>query len=247
MILKGENNMKKLLSIMLILLFILSSLNITSYANNAPFTRGSFCSKVVELLEIEYDVSNFPQIFVDVPKNDENYEAITTIYMLGYISDDNMYAFMPDDIIYKSEAVAILISVIFGEITVPDDVELSDHWCAKYAWKAKEEGIIYDSNKLNEYAKIGDFNIDQIRKYAPFTLNIEESGTCGENLTWKYTQDGILTINGTGRMTDFTSSWEVPWYGKRYFKVIIGEGVTSVGETAFFSSHVYDVSLPNYL
>ena len=53
--------------------------------------------------------------------------------------------------------------------------------------------------------------------YMPFTesalpegiflsAHAEESGTCGENLTWVLDDEGTLTISGTGEMEDFLST-----------------------------------------
>ena len=36
-----------------------------------------------------------------------------------------------------------------------------------------------------------------------------KSGTCGENLTWTLSDDGVLTISGSGAMTDF--DYGAPW------------------------------------
>ena len=61
------------------------------------------------------------------------------------------------------------------------------------------------------------------------------SGTCGENLTWTFNYcDSVLTISGTGVMTDF-SAGNTPWYAKRKSintAVIDGE-VTSIGGYTF--------------
>ena len=61
------------------------------------------------------------------------------------------------------------------------------------------------------------------------------SGTCGDNLTWVLDDDGILTISGTGTMTDYSNISSMPWYDYRedIKSVIIGDGVTSVGNYAF--------------
>jgi|GEM_PF-2991153 len=72
-----------------------------------------------------------------------------------------------------------------------------------------------------------------------------ESGKCGANLTWDLT-DGILTISGTGEMTDYTSS-SVPWYLFRESikTVIINDGITSIGGRAFYScSGLTSVTIP---
>lgn len=60
------------------------------------------------------------------------------------------------------------------------------------------------------------------------------SGTCGDNLTWTLSDTGVLTISGSGAMSDFTPSG-APWYSNRtsITTLVIGEGVTSVGDYAF--------------
>lgn len=70
-------------------------------------------------------------------------------------------------------------------------------------------------------------------------LSVAKSGTCGDNLTWEVSRDGVLTISGTGDMQDYTYN-ERPWsgfyvadFGKSVWKVVIENGVTSIGEYAF--------------
>ncbi len=65
----------------------------------------------------------------------------------------------------------------------------------------------------------------------------ETSGTCGENLTWKFDESTkTLTISGTGEMKNYDPfDDESPWNGLEYTTVVIGDGVTSIGECAFES------------
>ena len=58
------------------------------------------------------------------------------------------------------------------------------------------------------------------------------SGTCGDNLTWTLDDEGTLTISGTGKMYN-RSYWK--WYDYRdnIKKVIVEEGVESIGSYAF--------------
>ena len=77
-----------------------------------------------------------------------------------------------------------------------------------------------------------------------------EGGTCGadgDNLTWDLT-DGVLTISGTGAMADY--EWGGPWYANResITSLIIGDGVTSIGDCAFGDCSVLaTIELPNSL
>ena len=63
------------------------------------------------------------------------------------------------------------------------------------------------------------------------------SGTCGTSLNWSFnTTSGILSITGTGAMTNYSVSSGSPWYSyKGSIKTItINSGVTSIGNWAFY-------------
>ena len=74
-----------------------------------------------------------------------------------------------------------------------------------------------------------------------------QSGTCGANLTWNLT-GGVLTISGTGAMTNYSDSNHAPWYDNRssITSVTIGNGVTSIGYYAFRScSSLTTITIPS--
>lgn len=65
------------------------------------------------------------------------------------------------------------------------------------------------------------------------------SGVCGNNLTWELTDTGELIVGGTGAMGNYTHSYGsyAPWneYRNSIKTVTILEGVTTIGERAFWS------------
>ncbi|MCI8442018.1 MAG: leucine-rich repeat protein, partial [Provencibacterium sp.] len=65
------------------------------------------------------------------------------------------------------------------------------------------------------------------------------SGSCGDNLTWSLSEDGVLTISGTGKMDTFNvvGTGSAPWmsYANQIISVRIGEGTTSIGSCAFYN------------
>ncbi len=73
---------------------------------------------------------------------------------------------------------------------------------------------------------------------------------CGENVKFSYnTSTGCLTIYGTGPMYDFKSN-NRPWeeYEDNIKKVVVEEGVTSIGANAFYScAYITSVTLPDGL
>jgi len=65
-------------------------------------------------------------------------------------------------------------------------------------------------------------------------------GVCGLNLTWVLTDDGVLTISGTGDMYNWRFSDIVPtWtdYKQQIKSVVIEKGVTSIGNYAFVNCY----------
>lgn len=78
-----------------------------------------------------------------------------------------------------------------------------------------------------------------------FTVEAQaaNSGTCGKNLTWTLDDKGVLTISGTGAMADYNEYAGTPWSGAK--SVIIKNGVTSIGNCAFYGSNITSVTIPS--
>lgn len=63
----------------------------------------------------------------------------------------------------------------------------------------------------------------------------ETSGPCGDNVTWKL-EAGVLTISGSGDMTDYSEMYPSPWFNHAdsIQRVVVENGVVSVGNMAFY-------------
>ena len=82
------------------------------------------------------------------------------------------------------------------------------------------------------------------------------SGTCGDNVYWSFS-NGTLTISGSGKMYDYSDSdsdntsfnTTAPWGNHRDYqikKVIIAQGVSSIGDCAFYGcTSLTSVTIPN--
>jgi hypothetical protein len=79
------------------------------------------------------------------------------------------------------------------------------------------------------------------------TENFITSGTCGDNLTWQFNDNGTLTISGNGAMGDYWFQ-SAPWFpiSEKIKTIIIDDGVTTVGSWAFDRCYnLTSVELPN--
>jgi len=89
---------------------------------------------------------------------------------------------------------------------------------------------------------------------------IINQGSCGDNVNWVLTDDYTLTISGSGKMNDYVCCGQTrPWdsYTNKDFifggggiirSVVIQDGVTSVGNWAFYMCNgLTAVELPNSL
>ncbi len=78
---------------------------------------------------------------------------------------------------------------------------------------------------------------------ASTSLRAEDLGTCGDNITWTLDAQGVLTLEGTGAMPDYSGS---PWGKVSLTKVVIGEGITTIGNEAFYDCKgLTSVDIPN--
>ena len=77
--------------------------------------------------------------------------------------------------------------------------------------------------------------------------DVVSSGTCGENLTWTLDSDGLLTISGSGAMTDYSDTSNSPFFRNTAVQsVVIEPGVTTIGDHVFYHcSSMTDVIIPD--
>ena len=122
--------------------------------------------------------------------------------------------------------------VSLTSVTIPGSVTKIE-WCA-FGGCVSLEDVYYVGNQA-QWSKIEIEDNNEPLLGAKLHL-ITGYGTCGEDLTWTLTYDGVLTISGTGEMTDYPNFADVPWnaYREKILSVVMEPGVTSVGEYAFF-------------
>lgn len=70
---------------------------------------------------------------------------------------------------------------------------------------------------------------------------------CGNNATWAV-ENGILTVTGSGAMFDYSRTAPAPWAELDITSAVIGEGITRVGDYAFYGcGNLGSIDLPDSL
>ncbi len=71
--------------------------------------------------------------------------------------------------------------------------------------------------------------------------DVVASGKCGDNVTFTLTNDGMLTISGSGKINDNG----LMFYSTKIRSVVIESGVTEIGSAAFYGCvNITDVKIP---
>lgn len=110
--------------------------------------------------------------------------------------------------------------------------------------KNAENVPVINSHNADYYHLVWHYNGKSSTNYSTVQLtssNVVNGGTTG-NISWRVDANGTLYIEGTGEMTD------TPWknQGLTYTAVVIGEGITSVADKAFyFVTRLKNVTLPS--
>lgn len=82
----------------------------------------------------------------------------------------------------------------------------------------------------------------------PLEAEATTSGSCGTNMTWDLdTTSGVLTISGSGAMTDYGAG-NPPWFDQKssITSIVIEDGVQKIGTNAFRAfSNLTAVSIPD--
>ena len=202
----------------------------------------SMCFCLVFAEEIVFDISEEAEETEDTvfeePSNLELEEYVTEdSFMIEeeYVSEE--YSVAEDESLWQEEQNEEIVS---SEIAAYGDEEL-----------LIEDSVISEDEIISEDS-ITEETIAEDQAYAKEVA----SGTCGNNLTWKLTgAEGnmTLTISGSGEMEDFypghAKGNRAPWrnlYEISINKVILCDGVTSIGKGAFSDcENLTSIIIPN--
>lgn len=110
----------------------------------------------------------------------------------------------------------------------------------------------YDIKKTSNITNQSDFQERSVKiQVNTNSIAIKDEdyeGNCGPNATYSF-HDGVLTISGSGDMDNYTNGtqpWQEHQFASLINKVIIKEGITSVGRYVFYNcTNLVSVTIPN--
>ena len=140
---------------------------------------------------------------------------------------------------------AFMMDTALTSLTIPGSVTSIENY-AFYGCSHLTD-MYYDGYGIDWIAAGGNGS------FAPDTVRFKEDlygkGACGDNVTWRLSADGTLTISGKGRINDYdTEDNPMPWeICRQYIKsVVIKSGVSGIGDYAFFyCDAMTSVTIPN--
>ena len=110
-------------------------------------TRGELAELVVKVTQAKV-LSPRYQEFTDVELKDTNAAYISTAVKYHWISSRSNFAFHPDDVVNRAEAVKIIISALYPRIAVYTTEPFAD--VAKDAWYARFVSVAYVDSLLDD-------------------------------------------------------------------------------------------------
>ena len=140
---------------------------------------------------------------------------------------------------------AFMMDTALTSLTIPGSVTSIENY-AFYGCSHLTD-MYYDGYGIDWIAAGGNGS------FAPDTVRFKEDlygkGACGDNVTWRLSADGTLTISGKGRINDYDNEDNpMPWeICRQYIKsVVIKSGVSGIGDYAFFyCDAMTSVTIPN--
>lgn len=176
----------------------------------------------------------------------KNFKANITTVQIGSgitVIGKNAFAMFPKlenlQILENSALTEILMNAFMGtsklkEVYLPnsltkiDDKNISSK-DIHFAGTASEWEVLNYTGKKKVYV------LDETGQEVEYVAD-PYSGKCGANATWNFNPEtGVLTVSGSGQMSDYTSASGAPWYAlkSQINKIVISDSVESVGNNAF--------------
>ena len=143
---------------------------------------------------------------------------------------------------YSRRLIAALMAALLSVNSLPvtvlaEETDLAGQSQVEAVMESDTEGsdLAEESQEESVTEETSTEETEDVLQSEEQSYELVDSGTCGENVTWTLDSEGLLTITGTGDMTNYTSSSECPWYSESasIVSIVVGDDVTNIGNYAF--------------
>ena len=134
----------------------------------------------------------------------------------------------------NSHSVIVLQKSAGGVTVAEANYNRSVHWGRAMSAAAVENADFIITRYPKDYVPADDPGAD----------DVVAEGKAG-TLDWSLTEAGVLTISGKGVIPSYTAGTPAPWSGENVYTVIIEDGVTAIGDHAFYQSDALSVYIPD--
>lgn len=254
-------------------LWYCDSTNVYYPVENDPYGYGPIELAQIDADEFDSMLSRLFTIYGDIPRPEFDNTDRETAAKFSYHPDTNTYtiqrggwggveplvvrAYNWDNgiVAYLQRQTFAFASIQELKEAYPDvaDEDIDQDENGYFAWQ--DECYRIDVSYDDTYVKLGTFvqTLDAIPD-EPGLITKDtlsgKGGSCGDSMSWTYDHDTqTLIISGTGEMWHFPGGFgpSASWSHLPYTKVVVEEGVTSIGIRAFSSSTLTSVVLPSTL
>ena len=149
-------------------------------------------------------------------------------------------------------ATFVVVCILTGEVSVPvlanGNIEPNNAVISQEQTGGEWTSVSGGNSVSNEETVVGISNESVSGSDIGTKIELFASGTCGTNLTWTLTNEGLLTVKGTGEMADCFSETACQWteYYNQVTSIVIEAGITSIGNYAFAAfSNLKEISVPD--
>lgn len=163
------------------------------------------------------------------------YGGTTPQYLEIYNNQFTTYGFTSSDTsVYTFQLVEVPVCEVIGHRyeTVVTPSTCTEQGFSIYTCKKCGDSYVSDYTELAAHeGEMGD-------RCALCNGFINITGTCGTNLLWTITEDGTLTIEGSGKMDNYGHSSNVsPWFPYRteITSAVVDNGILNIGDYAFYA------------
>ncbi len=133
----------------------------------------------------------------------------------------------------NSHSVIVLQKSAAGVTVAEANYNKSVHWGRAMSAAAVKNADFIITRYPQGYVPSDDSGADEVAY----------DGTAG-SLSWSLTTGGELTISGSGAIPDYSQN-SAPWSAHEFNTIIIEDGVTSIGNYAFYQSKALSVYIPD--